>query len=86
MEHRLQSINQSLTDTLNLNMLCVWRPPVHIFSFFYSNLSTNIGKTKEQSNDIRNKTVDLHKAGMVYKTINKMFGEKSTTVGAISLK
>ncbi len=43
-------------------------------------------KTKELSKDVRDKTVDLHKAGMGYKTIAKLFGEKVTTVGAILSK
>ncbi|CAM4312390.1 unnamed protein product [Leuciscus chuanchicus] len=33
-----------------------------------------MGKTKELSKDIRNKIVDLHKAGMGYKTISKKLG------------
>ncbi len=45
-----------------------------------------MGKTKELSKDIRDKIVDLHKAGMGYKTISKKFGEKETTVGAIIWK
>ncbi len=43
-------------------------------------------KTKELSKDVRDKIVDLHKAGMGYKTIAKQLGEKVTTVGAIILK
>ncbi len=43
-------------------------------------------KTKELSKDVRDKIVDLHKAGMGYKTIAKHLGEKVTTVGAIILK
>ena len=42
-----------------------------------------MGKTKELSKDIRNKIVDLHKAGMGYKKISKQLGERLTTVGAI---
>ena len=42
-----------------------------------------MGKTKELSKDIRDKIVDLHKAGMCYKEIRKQLGEKLTTVGAI---
>ncbi|KAJ8360194.1 hypothetical protein SKAU_G00167190 [Synaphobranchus kaupii] len=38
-----------------------------------------MGKTKELSKDIRDKIVDLHKAGMGYKTIGKQLGEKETT-------
>ena len=33
-------------------------------------------KTKELPKDVRNKVVDLHKAGMGYKTIGKQLGEK----------
>ncbi|KAL0168066.1 hypothetical protein M9458_036288, partial [Cirrhinus mrigala] len=41
-----------------------------------------MAKTKELSKDVRDKTVDLHKAGMSCKTIAKHLGEKVTTVGA----
>ncbi len=47
-----------------------------------SKLST-MAKTKELSKDVRDKIVDLHKAGMGYKTIGKQLGEKVTTFGAI---
>ena len=43
-------------------------------------------KTKELSKEIRDKIVDLHKAGMGYKKISKQLGEKLTTVGAIIRK
>ena len=43
-----------------------------------------MGKTKELSKDIRDKSVD--KAGMAYKKTNKQLGEKLTTVGAIIRK
>ncbi|KAL0180774.1 hypothetical protein M9458_023180, partial [Cirrhinus mrigala] len=33
-----------------------------------------MAKTKELSKDVRDKTVDLHKAGMGYKTIAKQLG------------
>ena len=39
-----------------------------------------MGKTNELSKDIRDKIVDLHKAGMGYKKISKQLGEKLTTV------
>ena len=39
-----------------------------------------MAKTKELSKDVRDKIVDLHKAGMGYKTITKQLGEKVTTV------
>ncbi len=42
-----------------------------------------MAKTKELSKDVRDKIVDLHKAGMGYKTITKQLGEKVTTIGAI---
>uniref|UniRef100_A0A9J8D104 Sleeping Beauty transposase HTH domain-containing protein n=1 Tax=Cyprinus carpio carpio TaxID=630221 RepID=A0A9J8D104_CYPCA len=45
-----------------------------------------MGKTKELSKDVRDKIVDLHKAGMGYKTISKKLGEKGTSVGAIIQK
>ncbi len=45
-----------------------------------------MAKTKELSKDVRDKIVDLHKAGMDYKTIAKQLGEKVTTVGAIICK
>ena len=45
-----------------------------------------MGKTKEPSKDIRDKIVDLHKAGMGYKKISKQLGGKLTTVGAIIRK
>ncbi len=43
-------------------------------------------KTKELSKDVRDEIVDLHKAGMGYKTIVKQLGNKVTTVGAIIRK
>ncbi len=36
-----------------------------------------MGKTKELSKDTRDKIVDLHKAGMGYRTIGKQLGEKA---------
>ncbi len=42
-----------------------------------------MAKTKELSKDVRDKIVDLHKAGMGYKTIVTQLSEKVTTVGAI---
>ncbi len=45
-----------------------------------------MAKTKELSKDVRDTIVDLHKAGMGYKTIAKQLGEKVTTVGAIIRK
>ncbi len=45
-----------------------------------------MAETKELSKDVRDNIVDLHKAGMGYKTIAMQFGEKITTVGAIIRK
>ena len=45
-----------------------------------------MAKTRELCKDIRDKIVDLHKAGMGYMTIGKQLGEKATTVGAIIRK
>uniref|UniRef100_A0AAZ3QF02 Transposase n=1 Tax=Oncorhynchus tshawytscha TaxID=74940 RepID=A0AAZ3QF02_ONCTS len=45
-----------------------------------------MAKTRELYKDIRDKIVDLHKAGMGYRTIGKQLGEKATTVGAIIRK
>ncbi len=45
-----------------------------------------MAKTKEMSKDVRDKIVDLHKAGIGYKTIAKQLGEKVTTVGEIIRK
>ncbi len=45
-----------------------------------------MGKTKELSKDTRDEIVDLHKAGMGYRTIGKQLGEKATTVGTIIRK
>ncbi|CAJ0946477.1 unnamed protein product [Ranitomeya imitator] len=46
----------------------------------------NMGKTKELSKNVRDKIIDLHKAGMGYKTISKALGEMETTAGAILKK
>ncbi len=45
-----------------------------------------MGKTKAQSKDTRDKIVDLHRAGMDYRTIGKQLGKKAATVGAIIRK
>src|SRR4029434_6895214 len=45
-----------------------------------------MGKTKDLTKDVRDKIVDVHKAGMGYKTIGKQLGEKQTTIGAIFIK
>ncbi|KAI4876413.1 hypothetical protein NFI96_000578 [Prochilodus magdalenae] len=45
-----------------------------------------MGKTKELSKDVRDRIVDLYKAGMGNKAISKKLDEKVTTVGAIIRK
>ncbi|XP_052377755.1 uncharacterized protein LOC127931025 [Oncorhynchus keta] len=45
-----------------------------------------MSKTRELCKDIRHKIVDLHKAGIGYRTIGKQLGEKATTVGTIIRK
>ena len=50
-----------------------------------SNLFT-IGKMKELSKDVWDKIVYLHKAGMRYKMMSKLLGEKESTVGVIIRK
>ena len=47
---------------------------------------SNMGKTKELSQDLRDRIVDLHKSGIGYKNISKMLGIKVTTIGAIVRK
>ncbi len=45
-----------------------------------------MAKIKELSKDVNDKILNLHKAGMCWKTIAKQLGEKETTVGAIIRK
>ncbi len=45
-----------------------------------------MAKTKDLSKDVKDKILNLHKAGMCYKTIAKQLGEKETTVGVIICK
>uniref|UniRef100_A0AAY5JX81 Tc1-like transposase DDE domain-containing protein n=1 Tax=Esox lucius TaxID=8010 RepID=A0AAY5JX81_ESOLU len=45
-----------------------------------------MAKTKQLFKDVSDKIVDLHNAGMGYKTITKQLGENVTTVGAIIRK
>lgn len=65
--------------------MCI-KDTCHRINLFNSNLSTTMGKNKELSKDVRNKTVDLHKAAMGYKTISMRLGEKETTVDTIIQK
>uniref|UniRef100_A0A8C7VLV9 Transposase Tc1-like domain-containing protein n=1 Tax=Oncorhynchus mykiss TaxID=8022 RepID=A0A8C7VLV9_ONCMY len=45
-----------------------------------------MAKTRELCKDIKDTIVDLHKAGMGYRTIGKQLGEKATIVGAVIRK
>ena len=45
-----------------------------------------MAKIRELCKDIRDETVDLHKAGMGYRTVGKQLGEKATIVCAIIRK
>ena len=47
---------------------------------------SNMGKTKELSQDLRDRIVDLHKSRMGYKNISKVLGVKETTIGAVVRK
>ncbi len=47
---------------------------------------STMAKTKELSKDVRDNILDLHKAGMGYKSIAKQLGKKVTKVGAIICK
>jgi len=48
--------------------------------------SGKMAKTKELSYDVREKIVNLHKAGKGYRAISKQLGENISTVGAIVRK
>ncbi len=45
-----------------------------------------MAKTKELSKDVRDKIVNLHKAGMGYNIVVKQLGEKVTKAGVIIRK
>lgn len=49
-------------------------------------ISSILTTTIELSKDVRDKTIDLHKAGMKYKIISKKLDEKMTTAGAVIQK
>ncbi len=53
----------------------------HLSTESVSSVSTTMGKL---SKDIRDKIIDLHKAGMSYKIISKKLGEKDTVVVEIN--
>src|SRR4029434_3966038 len=78
--HRLVLIRPNQVHLIPTGKKPVQRIILHTFNI------TTMGKTKELSKDVRDKIVDLHKAGMGYKTIGKQLGGKQTTVGAIIRK
>ncbi|CAJ0943938.1 unnamed protein product [Ranitomeya imitator] len=57
-----------------INCICLKSTPVHMLNQSHFNLSS-MAKTKELSKDTRDKIVNLHKAGMGYRTISKQLGE-----------
>ena len=67
--------NQQITNTTDFKFFSSSALGI-IFS--HSGLYCNMGKTKEQSKDVRDKILYLHKAGVGYKTISKRLGEKVT--------
>ncbi len=65
-----------------INQQDFWLP-----GFIYTGKELRLGALSLRgSKDVRDKIVDLHKAGMGYKTIAKQLGEKVTTVGEIICK
>lgn len=63
-------INQPITDHSDLNSYVSKACPHN--QFLLSNLSISVGKTRGLSRDVRDKILDLQKAGMSYKIINIM--------------
>src|SRR4029434_1166119 len=95
---RILAPNDQLCAQLAHRLVLIWPNMVHLIStgdvyqrnlskesYFTFNLTT-MGKTKELTKDVRDKIVDLHKAGMGYKTIGKKLGEKQTSIGTIIRK
>ena len=88
-------VSLSLRHSPNPNQLSTSNTPASPCYLYKRHLSTpkqpasnitTMAKTKELSMDIRDKIVDLHKAGMGYKRIGKQLGEKRSTVGAVIRK
>ncbi len=69
-----------------INQQDFWLPGVYRSNQSIRFQTLHHGQDQELSNDVRDKIVDLHKAGIGYKTITKQLGEKVTTVGAINCK
>ncbi|CAJ0930142.1 unnamed protein product [Ranitomeya imitator] len=62
-------------------------PPVRQSAYRVSaEVKAHMREQVEEMLKLKDKIIDLHKAGMGYKTISKTLGEKETTVGAICRK
>lgn len=72
---------ESTTDTSDVSAT-----PAHTISFFYFNISTIMGRTRKMSKDVRDGTLDLHKAGIDYKTINCLQSGAPSLAGMIMRK
>src|SRR4029434_5637121 len=85
---RIMAPNDQLYAKQAHRLVLIRPNKVHLISTgdVYKRNLTTMGKTKELIKDVRDKIVDLHKAGMGYKTIGKQLGEKQTTIGAIIRK
>jgi len=59
---------------------------LHLSTYSIKQRTTSLQWSRELCKDVRDKIVDLHKAGVGYRTIGNQFGEKATTVGAIIRK
>ena len=88
-------VTSSLRGSSVLHSLPVLMAPVWTCYQYKRHLSTTSNshtpnstttKTKELSNDTRNKIVDLHQTGKTESAIGKQLGLKKSTVGAIIRK
>lgn len=70
---------ESTTDTSDISAT-----PVHTISVFYVNISTIMGK--KLSKDVRDRTLDLHKAGIDYTIINCLQSGAPSLAGMIMRK
>jgi len=59
---------------------------LHLSTYSIKQTTTSLQWSRELCKDVRDKIVDLHKAGVGYRTIGNQLGEKATTVGAIIRK
>ena len=82
--HRLVLIRPSKVHLISTGD--VYKRNLSKESYFTPSTSPPWARPEELTKDVRDKIVDLHKAGMGYKTIGKQLGEKQTTIGAIIRK